>query len=164
MGGDIVPLHREARAVAAEDGVRRVVQIPLRVVAQLLNDLPGVVAALIAPEGAAQPAPAAGIGGDILPVFPHLRHRRAAGEQGQIPRRLGRVKPPAHLLHVGHGASQALPRQLQAEVVPRLQQHALRPHQALADRTVGGLAEVAALCVLEMGPAGGERDFHIRDR
>ena len=53
--------------------------------------------------------------------------------------------------------------QFQAEGVPGFQQDAPGAHQPLAHRPVGGLAEVAALCVLFMGPARRQGDAHIRD-
>ncbi|CAN3986437.1 DUF3847 domain-containing protein, partial [Dysosmobacter welbionis] len=40
---------------------------------------------------------------------------------------------------------------------------ALRLHQPLAHRPIGGLAEVAALRVLHVGPARRQGDLHIRN-
>ena len=48
--------------------------------------------------------------------------------------------------------------------IPGLQQDALGLHQPLAHRPVGGLAEVAPLGVLGMGPARHQGDLHIRER
>ncbi len=53
--------------------------------------------------------------------------------------------------------------ELQAELVPGLQKDALGLHQTLAHRPIGGLAEVAPLGVLHMGPPGHQRDAQIRD-
>ena len=59
-------------------------------------------------------------------------------------------------------------RHFQTEAVPRFKQTAiallLRFHQALAHRTVGGLAEIAAFRVLQMRTARQQRDSHIGDR
>ena len=65
---------------------------------------------------------------------------------------------------IPHGPAQIGGGHLQPEGVPGLQQDTLRRHQALAHRPVGGLAEIAAFGVLQMGPAGGEGDAHIGDR
>ena len=55
-------------------------------------------------------------------------------------------------------------RGVDGEGIIGLQQHGLRLHQALADGSVGGLAEVAALGVLEMRAPGQQLDVHVGQR
>ena len=47
MGGDVLPLHGVAGAVAAEDGVGRVGEVGLGVIGCLLDDFLGIVARLV---------------------------------------------------------------------------------------------------------------------
>ena len=163
MGAYLVPLHRVARAVAAEHGVRRVVHVPLRVVAHCLHHRRLVSAGAVARRSTQQPPPAPGVGRHLGGVAPEGCHRGGAGEDGLLTKGLRRGGLAVHPLEVAHGPAHLLGGQLQPEVVPRLQQHALGLHQALPHRPVGGLAEVAALGVLHMGPARHQGDFHIRD-
>ena len=58
-----------------------------------------------------------------------------------------------HGLQVGHGPAHALGGQLQEKIVIGLQQQAGDLHQSLPYRPVGGLAEISALGVLDMGSA-----------
>lgn len=163
VGLDLAPLHVVARPVGAEHRVRRVVHVPLRVVAQSGDHLIGVVAGGVAAGGAAQPSPATGVGGHLPAIVPQARHRGGAGEHAQRPGGLRRAGLPAHALEVGQGPAHLLRGQLQPEVVPRLQQDALRLHEALAHRPVGGLPEVAPLGVLKVGPPRHQGDAHIGD-
>ena len=149
--------------MGAEHRVRRVVHVPLRVVAQSGDHLIGVVAGGVAAGGAAQPSPATGVGGHLPAIVPQARHRGGAGEHAQRPGGLRRAGLPAHALEVGQGPAHLLRGQLQPEVVPRLQQDALRLHEALAHRPVGGLPEVAPLGVLKVGPPRHQGDAHIGD-
>ena len=64
-------------------------------------------------------------------------------------------------LGIAHGAADVLGGHLQPKSIPRLQQLAFGQHQALPYCAVGGLPEVAALGVLEVGPARNEGDLHI---
>ena len=77
---------------------------------------------------------------------------------------LGRVHRAAHALHIGHGASDVLGRDFEAEIVVWLQQHVRRLHQPLSDRTVRRLPEVAALGVLEMRASRDQSDLHVGQR
>ena len=76
---------------------------------------------------------------------------------------LGRLERAVHSLNVGHGASDALFRQLQPEDVIRLEQQALGAHQAVADGAVGRLAEVTAFRVLDVCASCKNGYLHIRD-
>ena len=69
-----------------------------------------------------------------------------------------------HPLDVRHGPADQAGRDLQPEIIPGLQQHAVRLHQSLPHRPVGSLPEIPALRVLQMGTAGKQSDLHIRDR
>ena len=162
-GGHLPPEDGVTRPVAAEHGVRRIVQIPLRVVAQSGHNLRLAGTGLI-PSGAhRQPPQALGIGRHLPGVVRKARHRSAAGEEDLVSGGLRRVKAPPHLLDIPHGPPQGGGGERKAEVVPGLQQDALRRHEALAHRPVGGLAEVAPLGMLDVGPPGGKGDAHVGD-
>ncbi len=69
-----------------------------------------------------------------------------------IPRRLRGGEGAPHGLQVTDGPAQLVGGEGEGKLVPGLQQDALRPHQALAHRPVGGLAEVAPSVCLGWGP------------
>ena len=163
VGAHLVPLHCNAGAVGTEHRVRRVVRVPLRVIAQGGYHARLISAGSVAPRGAEQPALAPGIGGHLSPVVPQPLHRGPAGEHCLLPLALWGRRLAPHPLDVGQGPPQAGGGQLQPEVVPRLQQDALRLHQPLPHRPVGGLAEVAPLGMLLVGPAGHQCDPQICD-
>ena len=162
-GGHFIPGDDDAGAVATEHGVRGVVQIRRRVVIDGRQHSVLVRAGRITPEGTEQPPPALGVGGHLPGVVPQSGHRHGTSEHSLLPRRLRRRQLRPHLLEVRHGPAYLRCGQLQAEVVPGLQQDALRLHQPLAHRPIGGLAEVAALRVLHVGPARRQGDLHIRN-
>lgn len=83
--------------------------------------------------------------------------------RGPFPVALRGVEGAGHGLQVADGPAQLLGGEGEGEGVPGLQQHALGPHEALAHPPVGGLAEVAPLGVLGVGPAGHEGDPQVRD-
>ena len=162
-GGHFIPGDDDAGAVATEHGVRGVVQIRRRVVIDGRQHSVLVRAGRITPEGTEQPPPALGVGGHLPGVVPQSGHRHSTSEHSLLPRCLRRRQLRPHLLEVRHGPAYLRCGQLQAEVVPGLQQDALRLHQPLAHRPIGGLAEVAALRVLHVGPARRQGDLHIRN-
>ena len=68
-----------------------------------------------------------------------------------------------HLLQVSHRSAHIFLRQFQAEIVGGLEQDGRCHHKTLAHSPVGGLAEIAALCVLGVSAAADDTDLHIRD-
>ena len=74
-----------------------------------------------------------------------------------------RLKRAVHPLNVGHGASDALVRQLQPKRIIRLKQQAFRAHKAVADGAVGRLTEVTAFRVLDVCASCKDGYLHIRD-
>ena len=156
--GDLVPLHRKAPAVGAEDRVGGVLQVALRVIPGGGHHLLLVVAG-----GAGEFPPAPGVGGHGQGIVLHGGHRGGAGEGGPGPVALRGVEGPRHGLQVADGPAQLLGGEGEGEGVPGLQQHALGLHEALAHRPVSGLAEVAPLGVLGVGPAGEEGDAQVGD-
>ena len=104
----LVPLDIDARTMAAEDGICRIVHIPLRLVADGSNDFLGIVAGLIAPQSAAQLSLSAGLDRHLLPVILQLRHRPTARQNRHIALCGGIIHGAAHVLYVGHGASHAV--------------------------------------------------------
>ena len=159
-----VPLHGEPAAVGAEHGVGGVFQVRLRIVVRGGDHGIGVVAGSVPRRLQGQAAPAAGIGGHLLGVIVEFRHRDPAPQQGHVPGRLRSIEAAAAQAHITDGPAQLLRRHLQPEGVVRLQQAAPGLHQPLAHRPIGGLAEVAAFGMLDVGPAGHQRDLHIRNR
>ena len=144
----------------AENGIGRVVNIRLGVIADALNDLLFVVAGVISCRPANDPALAGGVGRKSLGIAVHLGNGRNAGYDAAA---LG-VEFSAHCAHIAYGPAYLLGQDLDAEIIPRLEQHAFRLHKPLPHRAVHGLAEISALGVLDMRPAGYEADPHIRKR
>ena len=147
--------------MGAEHGVRGVVQVPFRLVAPLRRHLLGVVAGGVAIKGAGEFSPAPGVGGHLQGVVLHGGHWGGAGEHCRLSVVFRVGEGPGHGLQIADGPAQLDRRQLQPELVPGLQQDALRLHQPLAHPPVGSLAEVASLGVLGVGPAGHEGDAQI---
>ena len=162
-GGNFVPFHGVARAVGAEDGIRAVFRVVLRFVADGSNDLFRIVTRLISSHGAGQTAKTAAVSGDGLPVVAHCGNGSASGDQRHIADGFRGIKAAAHLLDIVDSTAQIFAGDLQSEIVPRLQQYALRAHQTLPHGAIGGLAEIAALRVLQVSASGGERKAHICD-
>ena len=85
---NLVPLDHKARPMAAKHRIRRVVQIPLRVVSDSLYDLLLVVAGQVPCRDAGQLPPAPRVGGDLHGVALKARHRRDTGQKGGLPPRV----------------------------------------------------------------------------
>ncbi len=160
----VLPLDLVARAVAAEDGARRVFQIPGRVIAGGADERVGLLAGPVAVHAQLQPPAAAGIGRDLVRVAAQQPHRGCSAQDGLRAVGLRRIVVALHPLDVGDRPADAFGRKLQPERIPRLEQHRLRLHQPLPHRTVGRLAEIAALGMLLVRPAGDEREANVRDR
>ena len=161
MGLHLVPLDDVPGPVVAEHRVGGVFHIPLHVVADLSHDLRLVGTGPVPRRGEGEPPHPPGVGGHLGGVVLEAGHRGGAGEQGHVPQNLRGLELAPHPLEVGHGPAHLVRGQEEAQVVPGLQQNALRLHQALAHRPVGGLAEVPSLGVLHMGPAGEQGDGHV---
>ena len=122
------------------------------------------MAGLISFQDAAEPPQPPCIGVHLALVAPDGGCRSTAFQDGVLPIRLRRVELSAHPLDIGHGPAH-LPRgHLQGEGHHGLQEHAPALHQALAQRPVSGLPEIAALGVLDVGTACQQRNLHVRDR
>ena len=167
-GGHLVPLDQVPRPVAAKDRVGGVLHIGVGVVADGGQHLRGVVAGSVPLGDAAQPPRAPGVGGHLPGAAPHFGHRRGAGQHGPVVFHGGRGKFGAAALQIRHGPAHAVLGNLQPEVVPRLQQNGVARRrsgaQPLPHGAVGGLAEVPALGVFEVGPPRRQCDFHIGQR
>ena len=150
------------RTVGTEHGVRWIIGVPFGIVADLFDHLRRVVAGEIPLEAAGQLAAAFRVREQFLLVVLHLRYGSRAGKEQAVHAVDGAFEFRVHGLYVADGSADAFGRHLEAEAVPGLQQHVFRAHQALAHRAVGGLAEIAALGVLQMGPAGYYGDLNIR--
>ncbi len=75
-----------------------------------------------------------------------------------------RVKAAAHALDIGHGAAQVLRGHSSRKAYHGSSSWLFGQHQALPHGAVGGLPEVAALGVFEVGAARNEGDLHIGQR
>ena len=157
----LVPGHHIAGAVGAEHRVGGIVQIPLGVIMGGGDDVGGIAAGPVTVGGQGDPAPAVGVARQLPGIAPQAADRGRALQDGGLPLLVGGAKGALHLLDVVHGPAQVLGRQLQPEVVPGFQQDVLGHHQALAHRPPGRLAEIAALGVLQVGPARNQGDFHV---
>ena len=134
--------------MGAEDGVRGVGQIGLRVVAGFRDHGVGIVAGGVAVEGQLHPPKPLRIGRQRVGVVPNLRRRDKSFHRGQRSGGLRRVEFAAHGADVRNGAADLLRGHGQAERVPWLQQDGSRLHQPLTDCPVGRLTEIPALGVL----------------
>lgn len=164
----LVPADEHARAVAAKDGVGRVLRVGVRVVARGSDDGLGVVAGRVACGQAAESAAPARVSGQFARVAPQFRDRRAPADDCTLGLRLRRLKLGAEPGHVGQRAAYGLLRQAERKLVPGLQQDAAasrrRRAQALAHGAVGRLAEVPALRVLRVRATGAKGYLHVRKR
>ena len=163
IGEDLVPFHREAAPVGAEDGVRGVVQVGLGVVGVGGPDGLRVVAEVIALHLQGQLPQAPGIGRQLPGVVRHGGHGSPAPEQAHAAQVLGGVEAAEAGLDIRDGPADLGRGHLQPEAIPGLQQHGGSLHQTLPHRPVGGLAEVAPLGVLEVGLARRQSQLHIRN-
>ena len=148
-----VPGHHKTGAVGAEYGIRRVVRIPGRIISGALHHLRCIVAGLIALQGDEKPAVSPAVGGHLLLVVLHFRSGDAPRQNGRLPVVFRCSECAVHPLDVRHGPADQAGRNLQPKIIPGLQQHAVRLHQSLPYRPVGGLPEIPALRMLQMGAA-----------
>ena len=158
-----VPGHHKAGTVGAEYGIRRVVRIPGRIISGALHHLRRIVAGLIALQGDEKPAVSPAVGGHLFLVVLHFRSGDAPRQNGRLPVVFRCSECAVHPLDVRHGPADQAGRNLQPKIIPGLQQHAVRLHQSLPHRPVGGLPEVSSLRMLQMGAAGKQGDLQIRD-
>ena len=170
VAAHLLPRDDETCTVGAENGVGGVIQIVLGLIAHGLHHFLRVVAGAVAVQRQAQAAAAPGVADHLHGVAAHGGGGGLAREGGGLAVRgsLGRVEAALHPLDVVQGPAQILGGDFQPEGVPGLQQlrfpNLICHHQALPHGAVGGLPEIAALGVLEVGPACDEGDFHIRQR
>ena len=159
----LIPFHIEARPVGAEYGIRGILHIRFRVVAGFRNDSFRVVAGGVAVEGQLEPPQALCIGGKGFGVVLHLGGGHQSPERGQAAHRLRGFKFPAHGPDIGDAPADLFRGHRENKVVPGFQQHGFGLHQPLPHRPVGGLPEIAALGVFQVGFSHQQRDFHIRN-
>ena len=120
MAAHLAPRHHKARTMGAEHGICGVVQIMLRLVADLCNDLLRVVAGAVTVQCQAQMSPAPSVADHLHGVAAHGGYRRKAGQSGSLRTAFRRVKAALHALDIAHGAADVLHRHFQPEGVPRL--------------------------------------------
>ena len=159
----LVPGHVEARPVGAEHGIRGVLHIRLRIVVLLGNHRFRIVADLVAPQRQLQPTQPLGIGRHGLGIIPNLRRRNLTPKDGEIFHRLRRLHLTTHGSDIRNPPSDLLRGQGQFKIVPGFQQEGFRLHKPLAHRPIGGLPEVAAFRVLQVGFSHQKGDFHVRN-
>ena len=107
------------------------------------------------------------VGSHLQRIILHLGCRHATHKLRPVSRHRRRLVLGTHARGIRERPAHALPRHLELKVVPRLQQHdcagLTRLHEALANRTVRGLAKIATLGVFGMRAAARERNAHIGD-
>ena len=158
-----IPFHVEARPMGTEYGIRGIVQIRFRVVGAFRDHRFRVVAGGVAVEGQLQTAQPLGVGRQRFGVVLHLGCGHQPPECGQTAAGFRSLKLAAHGPDIGDAPAGLLGGHRENKVVPGFQQHGFGLHQPLPHRPVGGLPEVAALGVLQMGLAHQQGDFHIRN-
>ena len=163
---DVVPGDGLACAVGAEDGVRGIPEVQLRIIAAFLDDPLLVVTGEVAGETEGKAAGSLGVGADLLHVVDGFGHRDFAADHSLALSGGACVQSELrrHAVEVGEGPSCAGLGHLQRELVPGLQKDRTGVHETVPDRPVGCLAEIAAFRVLEMGLPVGHRDLHVGDR
>ena len=102
-----------------------------------------------------------GIGCHVLSIIPNLGNGNRSPEDGIVAGRLRSVKFAGHGPDIGDGTTDLGSGDRQSEFIPGFQKNAPGLHQTLADCPVGGLTEITALGVLQMGTARHEGDLHI---
>ena len=160
----LLPGDDDPCAVGAEDRVGGVFKICLGVVAHGGHDLLLIVAGLVTVGGAEQPSLAAGVGNDISRVLVEGGDGPPSLQGGVLLAGGGHLKGGMEVLQVGHGTADVGGGDLQRERIKGLQEGTACLHKAVADGTEGGLAEVAAFGVLEVGAACHQGDFGIGEQ
>ena len=148
--------------MGTEDGIRRIFQVCFRVISDFGDHLLLILTGGITARGTAEPTPAPGIGCHLHGVAAQGGDGNGTGEDGQFPLLL-LGEGGGHGPQISNGAAHLGLGEAQAEPIVGFQQNALRLHQPLAQGPVGGLPEVAAFGVLQMGPASSQSNFHIGD-
>ena len=148
----------------AEDGIRRILKIRLRIIMRLLPDEFFVVAEVIAVIVQREPARPACILQHLLLIGIQLGCRRAAGQDQLVPKVLRRQEAAREALHIGHSAVCRVRRDFQPEAEPGLQKARFCAHQAHSKRPVRRFPKVAALRMFDVRTAGNQRDPNVRQR
>ena len=161
-GRNLAPLHRKARAVCAENGIRRIFQITLRVIGKARKNVLRIMAVSVSARLTQESSASAGIGSQLGGIAVHRRRGRAAAQKRPIPQLLRRIKAARAGADIRNGAADLFRRHRQPKGDVWLQKPRLCLHQPLPHRAIGRLPEVAALSMLEVRPACGQRNFHIR--
>ena len=92
------------------------------------------------------------------------RHNRCrSGKDCNTAYSLFQRKAAVKLFHIRHGPADHFFRNLQSEFIDGFQKYPGSLHQSLSHRPVGGLSEISAFRVLQMGASGNKGDLHIRD-
>ena len=102
--------------------------------------------------------------GELRGIIPERRRRARTAEQRLVFLKLRRVELCAKADQFSRDPGKRLLRHRQLKAHVRLKQHAFRLHQAVSDRAIGRLAEIAALGMLEVRAARNELDEDIRHR
>ena len=105
MGSRLAPRHNEAGAVRTEDGIAGVLQIMLGIVADMLDDLFGIMARQVALRHTNKAAKPARVRCDLQGVTLHFGDGRKARDDGVFPLGLRRLELRAKALHVRNGAA-----------------------------------------------------------
>ena len=105
---NLVPADGIARAVGAENGIRRIGNIALRIVSDLFYDALRIAAWFIAAQRERNAPLPAGIRRHLARVIRALCHRCGSREDGNTVFRFRRIEPAAHALNVSHGAGRML--------------------------------------------------------
>jgi len=88
--------------------------------------------------------------GELLRIIPKCRRRTDAAKAHLVLVVFRRVHFRAKAQQLARHTGKQVLRKGQFKAHHRLQQHALRMHERIADRTVGRLAEISTLGMLEM--------------
>ena len=164
----LIPPYYVAAAVVHKDRIRRVIDIPFRLICLLFYDLCGIMADIVAGRRDRQPSFTGSISGQSLLVSGYLLCRDAPFYLRCVTSLLKGVLAAAHLPYIRHCASDSPGRHFHLIFTPRLEQHSLsgspRLHQSVPYRPVRRFAKVSSGGVFIMHPACGKVYLYIRYR
>ena len=150
--------------VSAENAVRRLFKVAVRVIAYVRNDLFGVVAWEIAFQLADKAPLALGVACHISVIIGSLRNGDSARYHSIFTHYLGSGELAAHSPDISHRPACTVGGHFQTKTVEGFKQYALSAFQTHSQRPVRRLTEISALGVLYVRPACHKGHLHVRKR
>ena len=160
----LIPRHYKSRPMGTKYRTGRILQIPLRIIADRCEHFLGIAAWLVPTQTAGKPSPPLSIGNHFPLIILHQSNRRFPAEHCHLADLLRRSECSVHPLKIRERTSDHLRRNFQSVFIIWLQQYAFCLFQSLPHSPVSCLPEITALRVLLVCPTGNKCDLYIRDR